>query len=236
MRSARSGSSLTAKMPRFVRGTRPKCTVSGSPRVRPSATRTGSMSPIRSPTLVSGVASFSPYLSSRCRHATGRSSPASACSRRHRAQTGACGWSLISQPSTAGDHSSRRDTSGAHQPRLALPPLAEQHDVVPGEQRALQGGQHRLVEPDDAREARPARAHQLDEVLADLDLDRPVTVRPEARSSPRVLARRIGLDRTSGRAHPGFVHRGESVPKTPPGAHRGRSLQRPHRTDHGDHE
>ena len=60
IRSARSGSSLRAKTPRLVRGTMPKWMVSGSPSVRPSATLTGSMSPIRSPTLVSGVASFSP--------------------------------------------------------------------------------------------------------------------------------------------------------------------------------
>jgi hypothetical protein len=42
-----------------VRGTRPKWMVSGSPSVRPSATLIGSTSPMRSPTLVSGVASFS---------------------------------------------------------------------------------------------------------------------------------------------------------------------------------
>ena len=37
--------------------------VSGSPSVRPSATFIGSTSPIRSATLVSGVASFSAYRS-----------------------------------------------------------------------------------------------------------------------------------------------------------------------------
>ena len=89
IRSARSGSSLRQKMPRLVRGTSPKWIVSGSPRVRPSATLIGSMSPIRSPTLVSGVASFSPYRSLRCRQLTGRSSPSSAARRRQRAQTGA---------------------------------------------------------------------------------------------------------------------------------------------------
>jgi hypothetical protein len=88
IRSARSGSSLMATMPRWLRGMSPKWMVSGSPSVRPSATLTGSMSPIRSPTLVSGVASFSPYLSSRCHQLTGRSSPISAASRRHRAQAG----------------------------------------------------------------------------------------------------------------------------------------------------
>ena len=80
--------------------------VSGSPRVRPSATRTGSTSPTRSPTLVSGVASVSAYRSSRCRQLTGRSSPVSAASRRQRTHTGANGSSLISQPATTGLHSS----------------------------------------------------------------------------------------------------------------------------------
>src|SRR5258708_3559383 len=41
------------------------------------------MSPIRSPTLVSGVASFSPYLSPACPHWTGTSSHSSAATRRH---------------------------------------------------------------------------------------------------------------------------------------------------------
>ncbi len=77
MRSARSGSSLMATMPRCDRGIRPKWIVSGSPRLRPSATFIGSTSPIRSATLVSGVASFSAYRSSRWRHSTGRCSPSS---------------------------------------------------------------------------------------------------------------------------------------------------------------
>ena len=80
MRSARSGSSLIATMPRWLRGMSPKWIVSGSPSRRPSATRIGSTSPMRSATLVSGVAS-SAYRSSRCRHSTGRSSPRSAARR-----------------------------------------------------------------------------------------------------------------------------------------------------------
>ena len=54
MRSARSGSSLMATIPRWQRGISPKWMVSGSPRVRPSATFIGSTSPIRSATEVSG--------------------------------------------------------------------------------------------------------------------------------------------------------------------------------------
>ena len=75
MRSARSGSSLMATMPRCPRGTSPKWIVSGSPSARPSATFIGSTSPMRSATLVSGVASFSTYRSSRWRQVIGRSSP-----------------------------------------------------------------------------------------------------------------------------------------------------------------
>jgi hypothetical protein len=41
---------------------------------------------------------------------------------------------------------------GAHQSGLALPPLAEQDQVVPGQQRRLQLRQHGLIEADDARE------------------------------------------------------------------------------------
>jgi hypothetical protein len=82
IRSARSGSSLIATMPRWLRGISPKWIVSGSPRWRPSATFIGSTSPIRSATEVSGVASFSEYRSSRCRHSTGSSSPSSSARRR----------------------------------------------------------------------------------------------------------------------------------------------------------
>ena len=59
MRSARSGSSFIAKMPRLTLGTRPQCRASSSERQRPSATFIGSISPIRSAMVMSGVASFS---------------------------------------------------------------------------------------------------------------------------------------------------------------------------------
>ena len=110
MRSARSGSSLMATMPRCALGTSPKWMVSGSPSVRPCATFTGSTSPIRSPTEVSGVASFSAYRSERCRHATGRSSPSSAARRRDSGVIGSSGCSPSSEPSITGVHSSSRPT------------------------------------------------------------------------------------------------------------------------------
>ena len=60
----------------------------------------------------------------------------------------------------------------ADQPGLALAALAEQHEVVAGEQRALDVGQHRLVEADDAGKPRLARPQPGEQVVADLDLDR----------------------------------------------------------------
>ncbi len=106
IRSARSGSSFMVTMPRCARGTSPKWIVSGSPSERPSATFTGSTSPTRSPTEVSGVASFSTYRSLRCRQATGRSSPSSAARRRDAGVIGRSGCSPSSEPSITGVHSS----------------------------------------------------------------------------------------------------------------------------------
>ena len=60
MRGWRSGSSLIAKMPRLVRGTMPKWMTSSSEYERRSvAALIGSMSPMRSAIVTSGVASFS---------------------------------------------------------------------------------------------------------------------------------------------------------------------------------
>ena len=183
IRSARSGSSFREKMPRFVRGTRPKWMVSGSPRVRPSATLTGSMSPIRSPTLVSGVASFSPYLSSRCRQVTGRSSPSSAASRRQRAQAGAVG--VVVDLAARDDRRPLVEQAGqgADQPGLTLAALAEQDDVVPGDQGPLEVGQDGLAEPDDAGKRVLARPHHGEQVVPDLFLDAAVHVAAGAQLS-----------------------------------------------------
>ncbi len=60
MRGCRSGSSLIAKIPRFVRGMIPKWMTSSSEYERRSvAALIGSTSPIRSAMVTSGVASFS---------------------------------------------------------------------------------------------------------------------------------------------------------------------------------
>jgi hypothetical protein len=65
---------------------------------------------------------------------------------------------------------------GADQPRLTLAALPEQDDVVPGDQRALDVGEHSLVEADDAREPVLPRAHAREQVLSDLLLDGAVEV------------------------------------------------------------
>ena len=204
IRSARSGSSLRQKTPRLVRGTMPKWMVSGSPRVRPSATLTGSMSPIRSPTLVSGVASFSPYRSLRCCQLTARSSPCSWARRRQRAHTGAYGWSLISQPATAGRPLVEQAADRADEPGLALAALAQQDDVVPGEQGALHVRQHGLVEADDAGEAILPGAHPRQQVLSDLLLDRAIDVaaRPQLAQCGRPTVRSACVGMIAALLHP----------------------------------
>jgi hypothetical protein len=68
MRSARSGSSLIAKMPAVRARHEPVVIVSSSRGIGPSATLIGSTSPIRSAIDVSGVASFSPKRRSRWTH------------------------------------------------------------------------------------------------------------------------------------------------------------------------
>ena len=83
---------------------------SSSDRYRPSAILMGSISPMRSATVISGVANFSAYLSSRVIHLRGRSSPCSATAALHSAQIGTNGSQLSSHPSMAGTASSRRST------------------------------------------------------------------------------------------------------------------------------
>ena len=59
----------------------------------------------------------------------------------------------------------------ADEPGLALPALAEEDDVVPGEQGALELGADGLLEADDAGEGRLPGPQPVDEVRADLGLD-----------------------------------------------------------------
>ena len=105
---------------------------------------------------------------SRCRQATGRSSPSSAARRR---QPGADRRVRVLVDLAAGDDRRplvEQPDQGADQPGLALAALAEQHEVVPGEQGALELGQHGVVEADDAGEGGLARAQPGEQVVADL--------------------------------------------------------------------
>ena len=85
--------------------------VISSDRYRPSATRIGSTSPIRSATEMSGVASFSEYRWSLFSHATSTSSPSFAVRSLQARQMGLKGLSLSSHPEMTGISSSSRDVS-----------------------------------------------------------------------------------------------------------------------------
>lgn len=149
MRSARSGSSLMAMMPRCARGMSPKWMVSGSPRLA-SATFIGSMSPTRSATEVSGVASS--RCSVRCdvaiRSAGRRAGPRGPANRRR-------GDGLVGDARRVRARDHRRPLveqadQGAQDARLALAAFAEHHDVVAGEERPLELGNDGRLEADDA--------------------------------------------------------------------------------------
>ena len=131
---------------------------------------------MRSPTLVSGVASFSPYRSLRCFQATGVRSPSAATSAWQRPHDGRV---RVVVDLAAGDDRRplvEQADEGADQAGLALPALAEQHEVVAGEQGALDLGDDGVVEADDAGQGRGAGGEAGDEVLADLGLDAAVDV------------------------------------------------------------
>ena len=142
IRSARSGSSLIATMPRWERGISPKWMVSGSPSDRPSATFIGSTSPIRSATRgvrrgqLLGVALV----------AVPPRDPQVVAVRRHRGLR-AVGDRLVGVLAElgAGDHRRplvEQPDQGAQQPGLALAALAEEYDVVAGDQRPLELRDH----------------------------------------------------------------------------------------------
>ena len=57
-------------------------------------------------------------------------------------------------------------------PRLGLAALTEEHEVVPGEDRVLDGGDHQILVADDTREDLSARRESREEVGAELLLDR----------------------------------------------------------------
>ena len=87
-------------------------------------------------------------------------------------ETGWYGSSLISLPSTIGIHSSSRPTSAADDARLGLAALAEEHDVVAGEQRVGELRDNGVVVADDTFDERFAGSECAHRVGADLFLDR----------------------------------------------------------------
>ena len=87
---------------------------------------------------------------------------------------------------------------------LALPALAQQDDVVPGQQGPLDVREHGLVEPDDAREAFLPGAHPRQQVLSDLLLDRAidVTARPQLAQCGRLAVRSACVGMIAALLHP----------------------------------
>ena len=172
IRSARSGSSLRPKTPRLVRGT--QAVVHGLGVAEGAALGHLDRVDVADEVADAGVGGGELLgVAVVCGAATssGRSSPSSAseapAAGAHRRQrvvvdlaAGDDGDPLVEQPD-----------QGAHQPGLALAALAEQHQVVAGEQGALELGQDGVVEADDAGEGRLARAQPVEQVLADLLLD-----------------------------------------------------------------
>ena len=144
------------------------------------------MSPIRSATDVSGVASFSANLRSLGSQAIGVSLPRSARIRRPSTETGRSGESLSSVPAITGSRGRASSTRRRMRRGLRLTSLPEQNDVVPGEDCPLQRRDDRVTEPDDPWEQIGTGAEALHEVVASSSL----TVRsahPESSSSPSVL-------------------------------------------------
>ena len=144
--------------------------------------------------LVSGVASFSAYRSSRCRHSTGSSSPSSSARRRD-----AVGDRVVGVLAELGAADHRRPLveqadQGAQQPGLALAALAEEHDVVAGDQGALElrdDGVVEAVQPGHGSGPRASAASRLSRISS----RRCFWTWPDARSWPRV--RGVGASVTS---------------------------------------
>ena len=172
IRSARSGSSLIATMPRWLRGISPKWIVSGSPSERPSATFIGSTSPIRSATLVSGRGQLLgvPLVA------------VPPLDRQVVAELGGPALRLVDDRLVgvlaelgAGDHRRplvEQPDQGAQQPGLALAALAEQHDVVAGDQRPLELRDDGVLEAVQPGPRVAALAQRGEQVVADLGAQR----------------------------------------------------------------
>jgi hypothetical protein len=146
IRSARSGSSLMATIPRWLRGMRPKWMVSGrrvAPLGDPHRVHVTDEVADRG---VRGRELLRVPLE-RCRQLTGRSSPSRAARR-----CDSAGDRVVRVLTELGAVDDRgplveQADEAAQQPGLALAALPEQHHVVPGEQRALELGDDGRAEP-----------------------------------------------------------------------------------------
>src|SRR6476620_1007849 len=128
--------------------------VSGSPRLRPSATLIGSMSPTRSATLVSGVASFSVV-----------GDVGGAADRRGSDR----GVRMLAQFGALDHRRPLVEQAGQRpqQPGLALSAFAEQDYVVSGDEGPLQLGNHGIVEAENAGPRIAAIGQRGQQVLPD---------------------------------------------------------------------
>ena len=136
----------------------------------PSATRMGSMSPIRSATDVSGVASFSANLRPGGARQSGSLAPLGenpTTLHRDRPQRRV----VELGPGYHRDLGVEQLDQTSDETCLRLTSLPEEDDVVPGEDCPLQRRDDRVTEPDDPWEQIGTGAEALHEVVAKLFLD-----------------------------------------------------------------
>ena len=161
---------------------------------------------MRSPTLVSGVASFSPKRSLRCSQPTGVASPCSAIWRCAQTLIGASGCSLSSLPVSTGVHSSSRPTSVRIRRVLPWPRSPSRTRSWPAMRARSTSGStvsSKPTMPGRLGSPRPRRASRLARISA-------LTGRgtaPLARSSPRVVAAGEGVVGPAASVTPGTVRR-----------------------------
>ena len=188
MRSARSGSSLMQKMPRLVRGDQAvvdrqlvgQVAAFGDLDRVDFADEVGDGDVRRRELLAVAAVAADPVDLERCRPPARRAS-------RLACVIGSNGFSLISLPAMTGISSSSRFVERADHARLRLAALAEEDDVLAGEDRVLELRHDGLLVAEDAGEQRPPFADARDQVAAHLFLDRTAPCSPTA-SVHRVCA------------------------------------------------
>ena len=136
----------------------------------------GSISPIRSEMVTSGVASFSPYRRDRPIHSMGVSSPCSDTRSRARRLTGAKGELLISQPAITGRYSSSSEARARRIRVFACPRSPRRMKSCRDRDRVDQFGDDGLVVTDDAGEDLLAAGKLDHQVVPHLVLDGPLRI------------------------------------------------------------